>query len=122
MTRLLNTPIIGPSAKNVISSWIDMLAGLSRLYIFKMPPGYWANAGSGAKAARNHAAIANAVRYRFISVHLPFAVMSPIVWALMQNWGYSSSQTSSKRQPLKTLLTIILRPLTFGCQQVANRR
>jgi hypothetical protein len=36
--------------------------------------------------------------------------------------NYTSSQTSSKRQPLKTLLTIILRPLTRGCQQVANRR
>ena len=36
--------------------------------------------------------------------------------------GYSSSQTSSKRQPLNTLLTIILRPPTRGCQQVANRR
>jgi len=35
---------------------------------------------------------------------------------------FSSSQTSSKRQPLKTLLTIILRPLTLRCQQVANRR
>ena len=36
--------------------------------------------------------------------------------------NYFSSQTSSKRQPLKTLLTIILKPLTRGCQQVANRR
>src|SRR6266851_333113 len=37
MTRLLNTPIIGPSANTVDSSWIDMLAGLSGLYILRMP-------------------------------------------------------------------------------------
>ena len=30
MTRLLKTPIIGPSAAIVASSWIDMLAGLSQ--------------------------------------------------------------------------------------------
>src|SRR5713226_4610885 len=30
MTRLLKTPIIGPSAAKVASSWIDMLAGLSK--------------------------------------------------------------------------------------------
>src|SRR6184192_1972360 len=35
ITRLLNTPIIGPSATKVASSWIDMLAGLSGLYIFR---------------------------------------------------------------------------------------
>src|SRR5215510_12968939 len=49
-TRLLNTPIIGPSAKTVASSWIDMLAGLSGLYILNMPPGFWANAGSPANS------------------------------------------------------------------------
>src|SRR5205823_3157552 len=43
MTRLLNTPIIGPSAKTVASSWIDMLAGLSGLYILRIPPGFWAS-------------------------------------------------------------------------------
>src|SRR5207302_5411560 len=30
MTRLLKTPIIGPRAAKVASSWIDMLAGLSK--------------------------------------------------------------------------------------------
>src|SRR6516162_2022276 len=44
MTRLLNTPIIGPSAKTVASSRIDMLAGLSGLYIFRMPPCFCAKA------------------------------------------------------------------------------
>jgi hypothetical protein len=115
--------IIGPSATNVASSWIDTLAGLSGEYIFRIPPAFWANAGSAAaKATTNGVAITNAPRYGFISVYLPFAVARPIVRALMQDEGYSSSQTSSKRQPLKTLFTIILRPLTGFCHQVANRR
>src|SRR5205814_6037057 len=60
-TRLLNTPIIGPSATNVASSWIDMLAGLSGEYIFMMPPGFWADAGPAAAAATSiGAAIASA--------------------------------------------------------------
>src|SRR5205823_5318020 len=121
--RLLNTPIIGPSATNVASSWIDMLAGLSGLYIFRIPPCFWANAGpAAAEATSIGAAIANAAQCGFISAYLLFAVSWAIVWALTQIEGYSSSQTSSKRQPLKTLLTIILRPLTWGCQQVANRK
>jgi hypothetical protein len=74
MTRLLKTPIIGPSEKTVASSWIDMLAGLSGLYIFKMPPCFSANAASTANIARNneHAA-AKPRRFGFISVHLPLA-------------------------------------------------
>ena len=59
-----------------------MLAGLSGLYIFRIPPAFWADAGSAATATSNGAAIANAPRYRIISVHLPFAVARPIVWAL----------------------------------------
>jgi hypothetical protein len=34
---------------------------------------------------------------------------------------YLSSQTSSMRQPLKMLFTMIVYPLTWGCQQVARR-
>src|SRR5271156_7235601 len=34
---------------------------------------------------------------------------------------YLSSQTSSIRAPLEMLLTMIVRPLTWGCQQVARR-
>jgi peptide/nickel transport system substrate-binding protein len=34
---------------------------------------------------------------------------------------YLSSQTSSMRAPLKTLLTMIVNPFTCGCQQVARR-
>src|SRR6516225_4564917 len=71
MTRLLKTPIIGPSAKNVISSWIDMLAGLSRLYIFRMPPGFWANVASPADIPTNNKVTANAQRLGFISSGLP---------------------------------------------------
>jgi hypothetical protein len=40
MTRLLKIPIIGRSDAMVASSWIDMLAGLSGLNIFRMPPGF----------------------------------------------------------------------------------
>ena len=38
MTRLLNTPIIGPSTAIVDSSWIDMLAGLVINGIRNVPP------------------------------------------------------------------------------------
>src|SRR6516162_8308575 len=114
MSRLLNTPIIGPSATNVASSWIDMLAGLSGLYIFKMPPGFWAEAGAPAATTRsNGAAIAHAPRYRIISVHLTFPVPRPIVRALNADYPrYWSSQRSSMRQPLKGLLAIRVSPWT----------
>src|SRR5690348_18459210 len=42
ITRLLNTPIIGPNVEIVDSSWIDMLAGLSRCGILRMPPDFCA--------------------------------------------------------------------------------
>src|SRR5215472_11405879 len=70
-TRLLNTPIIGPSATKVISSWIDMLAGLSRLYILRMPPAFWANAAALAEIPANHKVTANAQKLGFISSGLP---------------------------------------------------
>ena len=74
MTRLLKTPIIGRRCETIVaSSWIDMLAGLSGLYIFRMPPCFWANAASAANIARdNEPAAANARRFRFISVYLPW--------------------------------------------------
>jgi hypothetical protein len=37
MTGLLKTPIIGPSAASVASSWIDMLAGLSGFAVAARP-------------------------------------------------------------------------------------
>src|SRR3954451_17752323 len=58
MTRLLNTPAIGPWPAMVASSWMDMLAGLSKKYIFSMPPGFWANADPAASADTNPTATA----------------------------------------------------------------
>jgi len=42
--EIVEDAIIGPSAKTVDSSRIDMLAGLSMLYIFRTPPGFCADA------------------------------------------------------------------------------
>ena len=70
MTRLLNTPIIGRSETIVASSWIDMLAGLSGLYIFKTPPVFCAATGPVALTMTSKVtAIANAPRNGFISVY-----------------------------------------------------
>src|ERR1700724_2220867 len=44
ITRLLNTPIAGPWPAIVASSWIDMLAGLSKKKLFTHPPAFCANA------------------------------------------------------------------------------
>ena len=74
MTRLLKTPIIGRRCETIVaSSWIDMLAGLSGLYIFRMPPCFWANAASVVNIVRNNEpTAANPCRFRFISVYLPW--------------------------------------------------
>src|SRR5215468_9762529 len=75
MTRLLKTPIIGPSAKTVASSWIDMLAGLSGEYIFRMPPDFCANAGLPEdREITNPPVIAHARILLFISM-LPDVVL-----------------------------------------------
>src|SRR4029077_17081996 len=42
ITRLLKTPCIGPWEAIVASSCIDMLAGLSKKYILRVPPGFCA--------------------------------------------------------------------------------
>jgi hypothetical protein len=42
--EVVEDPIMGPSAKTVASSKMDMLAGLSGLSILRMPPCFWANA------------------------------------------------------------------------------
>src|SRR5437660_12933074 len=62
MTRLLNTPIIGPKAAIVDSSWIDMLAGLVPNGIRRTPPGFWAGASAAAIVAANTAAAASVAR------------------------------------------------------------
>jgi len=70
MTRLLNTPIIGPRAAIVDSSWIDMLAGLSPEGIRKMPPGFWAKAVPlSHRLASNSPAAAKLRRFAFIRLH-----------------------------------------------------
>src|SRR5690349_9024583 len=53
ITRLLNTPIIGSTTEIVPSSWIDMLAGLSRWVIRRMPPCFWAEALPKGAMSRN---------------------------------------------------------------------
>ncbi len=96
MIRLLNTPIIGPSAAIVDSSWIDIEAGLVTNGMRRMPPAFSAKATSLMHGVASSAApTARLVKYCCI---LP----SPC---------YRSSQTSSMRQPLKRLLVITVSPL-----------
>src|SRR6266567_268071 len=96
MTRLLKTPIIGRSAAVVDSSRSDMLAGLSKWEIFRMPPAFWANAAPATAITANSApAVASTQRTRFI-FHTPPVVLhgpigprrrlpaGPFYWALMQ--------------------------------------
>src|SRR6266851_4350126 len=56
MTRLLNTPIIGPSVAIVDSSWIDIEAGLVIPGSRRMPPDFCAKAASLSKVAAKSAA------------------------------------------------------------------
>ena len=86
MTRLLNTPIIGPIANTVASSWIDMLAGLSGVYIRRMPPCFWANAVPAADITASNALAAAA------ACNIDLMCFSSVF--------YWSSHTSSMRQLL----------------------
>jgi hypothetical protein len=75
---LSKTPIIGPWAASVASSWIDMLAGLSKKYILRTPPCFCARAELPTiNASGNSHATAKLGRYRFIAlssrVHLRLA-------------------------------------------------
>src|SRR5436853_5279566 len=56
MIRLLNTPIIGPSAAIVDSSWIDIEAGLVTNGMRRMPPDFSAAAVPAAVVASSSAA------------------------------------------------------------------
>ena len=58
MTRLLNTPIIGSTTEIVPSSWIDMLAGLSRWVMRSTPPCFCAQAEPNGTATPARIAIA----------------------------------------------------------------
>src|ERR1700724_4367842 len=69
MTRLLNTPIIGRSAAPVASSCSDMLAGLSKNEILRMPPDFCAKAASPAtRASSSEPAITNPRTCRFMNL------------------------------------------------------
>src|SRR4051794_15681027 len=52
MIRLLKTPIIGPWPAMVASSWIDMLAGLSKKYTLRTPPDFCAHAEAASASTR----------------------------------------------------------------------
>jgi len=79
MTRLLKTPIIR-SETIVPSSWIDILAGLSGSYIFRMPPDFCANATSAGSASNSDPATARMGRGRFMSSYLPMLVARSSSW------------------------------------------
>jgi len=55
---LLNTGLNTVTAARVISSWIDMLAGLAKFGIFSTPPDFWARAAALPKAISSTAAVA----------------------------------------------------------------
>src|SRR5215472_13605858 len=68
-TRLLKTPISGIPAAIVDSSWIDMLAGLAKPGICRMPPGFCADAVAATNDAAASRPAAQAARSpRVISV------------------------------------------------------
>src|SRR5581483_10126432 len=74
--EVVNTPIAGMPAAIVDSSWIDMLAGLAKSGMWRMPPDFWAKLGA---APRQAAATATdkTLRSRFICASLPVAGRCP---------------------------------------------
>src|SRR5262249_16694128 len=70
-TRLLNTPIIGIPAVIVDSSWIDMLAGLAKSSICRIPPGFCANEASVASKAPSSALAITPARTTPLIINLP---------------------------------------------------
>jgi hypothetical protein len=119
MTRLLNTPIAGRSAATVDSSRIDMLAELSKCDILRMPPDFWASAGSMLPVAISTAPTTVAAQ-SLSAISLALPVLSMMATTILRcasgscylrflgiagermrgRLRYLSSQTSSKRQPL----------------------
>src|SRR5215472_8709518 len=93
-TRLLNTPISGMPAAIVDSSWIDMLAGLVKPGICRMPPVFCAEVGAAATMPASKPTAVNARRFLCIASLLLTARDS------RSATGYLSSQTSSKRHSL----------------------
>src|SRR5215472_13552090 len=70
ITRLLKTPIIGRLAAAVASSCIDMLAGLSKCDILRMPPCFCANAGLATSEATSRPAAKYERNSQFIDASL----------------------------------------------------
>ncbi len=70
MTRLLKTPIIGRNVAAVDSSCSDIEAGLSKCDIRRVPPGFWASAGSAINNTAKRLAAANASSFRAISASI----------------------------------------------------
>src|SRR5436190_15465543 len=71
MTRLLKTAIIGCTAARVDSSRIDMLAGLSKCWILRTPPCFWAEAEPAASNSALAAAIPQNTRFMAIPPATP---------------------------------------------------
>src|SRR5690348_8864027 len=69
MTRLLKTPIIGPSAAIVDSSWIDIEAGLVTNGMRRMPP-YFSALAAAVPVAASISATATVVMVRRIAFPL----------------------------------------------------
>jgi hypothetical protein len=85
MTRLLKTPISGPCEVSVASSRIDMVGGLSGLYILRMPPRFWANAVPLLEIAISNATVAAAAR-RLNAIFCPrcFIRYIPVIASAMK--------------------------------------
>jgi hypothetical protein len=87
-TRLLNTPIIGPTAKLVASSRIDMVAGLSGELIRSVPPYFCARTVLlAAMPARSPTTDANTRTHRIIAP--PIAGLSCLLY--LKHWPMSSA-------------------------------
>src|SRR5258708_21692610 len=71
ITRLLKTPIIGRLTAAVASSCSDMLAGLSKCDILRMPPGCCAGASPAISKPNNEPDTASLAANRRIAMRLP---------------------------------------------------
>ena len=111
-----------------------MLAVLSKCESLRMRPGFWANVWAAATmvvsnppttTARESAASFRVPPFAHREAPRP-ALSDPLdesqeIRQTKAKNRYLSSQTSSMRQPLNRLLTMIVNPFTQGCQQVESR-
>jgi hypothetical protein len=100
MTRLLNTPIIGRLVASVDSSSIDMLAGLSKLPILRIPPCFapmpspWAATARSLSRAREDLASFRPPPVRNAGGKDPHCRCAGPFWALVQ------AATSERLSPI----------------------